>query len=312
MAEAAWTVVVRDLEALASAPDAAGRRLSRWLARGRSLSAPRAGWHAAVAWALTGDPEGECHWPPAPLTWREDFETPPPPGILRLDPVHLDASGARIGVITGDDLAVAPQDSAALATAVAEALGPDRAPRLGAPTRWYVTLEDLPECGWTAPDGLAAGDAVTALPRGGAARLGRLMATVEMCLHDHPVNRARRERGLPEINAAWPWGWGPVAPPPEPVARVLGDDPYGNALARLAGTPRGRDTALSAPPPAGGGAALWPRADARALVEDWLRPLVGTLLRGRVRRLRLVDAIGRAVELDRLAPLRLWRGEARW
>ncbi|MBN1615062.1 MAG: cofactor-independent phosphoglycerate mutase [Deltaproteobacteria bacterium] len=47
------------------------------------------------------------------------------------------------------------------------------------------------------------------LPKGdGAAEILSLMERSRGILHDHPVNRARREQGKRQANAIWPWGQG--------------------------------------------------------------------------------------------------------
>jgi 2,3-bisphosphoglycerate-independent phosphoglycerate mutase len=47
------------------------------------------------------------------------------------------------------------------------------------------------------------------LPAGdGAPELTELMTETQMFLHEHPVNRTRREQGKREANATWPWGQG--------------------------------------------------------------------------------------------------------
>ena len=47
------------------------------------------------------------------------------------------------------------------------------------------------------------------LPAGdGARELIKLMTETQTLLHEHPVNRTRREQGKREANATWPWGQG--------------------------------------------------------------------------------------------------------
>jgi hypothetical protein len=64
-----------------------------------------------------------------------------------------------------------------------------------------------------------------------AASLQRLVAEMEMWLHEHPVNRARARVRQRSINALWLWGGGaPLTPESAPVARsevkqaLFGDD----------------------------------------------------------------------------------------
>jgi hypothetical protein len=52
--------------------------------------------------------------------------------------------------------------------------------------------------------------------------LRRLQNEMQMLLYTHPINDARSERGLPTINAFWPWGLGSAtAAPSRPAQSVL-------------------------------------------------------------------------------------------
>jgi hypothetical protein len=73
-----------------------------------------------------------------------------------------------------------------------------------------------------------------------AASLQRLVAEMEMWLHEHPVNRARARVRQRSINALWLWGGGPPLTPEstsilrsEVKQAVFGDDPYLDGLVAL-------------------------------------------------------------------------------
>lgn len=87
------------------------------------------------------------------------------------------------------------------------------------------------------------------LPRGtAAAPLLRLTTEIEMWLHEHPLNEARRALGKPEVTALWLWGAvGRAIPTPAPAAASggareqgvplgFGADAYLGGLLRLVGS----------------------------------------------------------------------------
>jgi hypothetical protein len=58
----------------------------------------------------------------------------------------------------------------------------------------------------------------------------------QILLHQHPVNQARGERGLPPVNSLWFWGGGTLpAHVRTSLATVIGDDVLLGALAGRAG-----------------------------------------------------------------------------
>lgn len=91
----------------------------------------------------------------------------------------------------------------------------------------------------------------SSLPRGPrATTFKRLGAELEMWLHAHPLNEARRRRSELPVSTLWLWGGGPVSgqlsaagpvqvqtssAPPAPGVIAFGNDPYLAALASLSG-----------------------------------------------------------------------------
>jgi hypothetical protein len=65
------------------------------------------------------------------------------------------------------------------------------------------TLEPARSMGESVAEGMRGGT--------GAPALRRLGAEIEMWLHDHPLNDARKDRGEPPATGLWLWGGGPVA-----------------------------------------------------------------------------------------------------
>jgi hypothetical protein len=64
------------------------------------------------------------------------------------------------------------------------------------------TLEPARSMGESVADGMRGGT--------GAPALRRLGAEIEMWLHDHPLNHARKSRGEPPVTGLWLWGGGAV------------------------------------------------------------------------------------------------------
>jgi hypothetical protein len=88
----------------------------------------------------------------------------------------------------------------------------------------------------------AMGNSVAdAQPAGaGDPALRRLGAEIEMWLHEHPVNDARRRRGEAPVTGLWLWGGGPS---PVPRARVFGEPGEAAANTRQSGdAPQRRGT----------------------------------------------------------------------
>ncbi|MGE0081950.1 MAG: hypothetical protein AB7U81_11690 [Thiohalomonadaceae bacterium] len=136
---------------------------------------------------------------------------------------------------------------------------------------------------------------------------------VQMLLHGSAVNRAREARGMTPVNGLWLWGGGALpAPRPSPFAGIWGGDSLVRGLARLGNGPAPRALPAEASPVlgAGGGRQLivFPEdADLAALETRWFRPLLDALRRGRVSRVTVHGADGRAFATSRLDLWRFWR-----
>jgi hypothetical protein len=65
------------------------------------------------------------------------------------------------------------------------------------------------------------------MPAGaGAASFHRLQSEIQMLLHEHPVNEARRQRGQLVINTLWLWGGGTAGEVvTTKLPALVGDDP---------------------------------------------------------------------------------------
>jgi hypothetical protein len=185
--------------------------------------------------------------------------------------------------------------------------------------QWLVRAPEVLNAVTRHPD-LAVRDLASAMPTGpDAGALRRLMAELQMVLHEHPVNQRRARAGAPEVNAIWLHGLGSVAPRDggEPPPEAFGDEPYLRGLYKLHNRP------LQAPLQSAD--ELLVRKFKRVLVvvdattlqaleRRWLDRLMAAVRAGRIASLDLI--LDRwLIRLDRAASLKFWRRAlplARW
>lgn len=153
--------------------------------------------------------------------------------------VQPDLNGARL-LACGQMQLSMPE-----AQALAETLMPlfdeaGMALQVSAPDHWHVRLPaDASMPDFAAPEQALGEDLYYHLPQGVEGRSWRILLNeLQVILHQHPLNAARRERGLPPVNHLWLWGGGvlPVSVPTT-LTGVIGDDLLLTALAKRAGIP---------------------------------------------------------------------------
>jgi hypothetical protein len=106
------------------------------------------------------------------------------------------------------------------------------------PDRWHLRLPantPLPE--FSAPEQALGEDLSQHLPAGALGKRWRvLLNDIQVLLHQHPLNNARRARGLAPVNSLWLWGGGALpAPLTCALNGVVTDDLLLTALAARAG-----------------------------------------------------------------------------
>jgi hypothetical protein len=235
-------------------------------------------------------------WPVAPLSLLADGGDPGVGYWLCATPVHLQVRRDQVLMMPPRMLAVAPDESAALAAALAGHFAAE-GHEVHAPSAagWYLRCPAAPDLRTTSLD-LAAGRHVDPLLPTGRDRLvfHRWMNEAQMLLHEHPANVAREARGLPAINSVWLWGGGTLpAAATAPWPRVDSPRSVDRGLARLARVPDEPSGARANP------AGLHVAADGLTLADlerDWAAPLLEALARG---------------ELDRVDIATVAAGEAR-
>jgi len=106
------------------------------------------------------------------------------------------------------------------------------------PDRWHLRLPpNTPLPTFSAPEQALGEDLSQHLPQGAEGKRWRVLINdIQVLLHQHPLNNARRARGLAPVNSLWLWGGGALAPPlPSTLTGVISDDLLLTALATRAG-----------------------------------------------------------------------------
>ncbi|MBP6077620.1 MAG: hypothetical protein KA505_02320 [Xanthomonadales bacterium] len=183
----------------------------------------------------------------AALTRRVDAPDDHDGRWLRADPCHLRVETAGVRMLACGGLRI-PEDELPMFEAALRPLFDEAGWRFHAatPDRWYVQPDPLhPPIGGGTPEQVLGAYIDDALPPGDGGRVTRRwLNELQMALHDHALNRARRERSLPEINSLWLHGDG-VAPNAwsTRVAAVMSRDPLVLGCADVAGIPVRHDLA---------------------------------------------------------------------
>jgi hypothetical protein len=141
------------------------------------------------------------------------------------------------------------------------------------------------------------------LPRGrDAGSIRRLQSEIEMWLHSHPVNEARRARRELKISGLWLWGFGavPKSLPTESIS-ALGEDPVFSAYEAKPGS-----VANLLITPASPGEEAW-----QALASLWLSDAFKDLRAGNIEALYL-SAGFKLFEIRRQQLSRFWRRARPW
>ncbi len=189
----------------------------------------------------------QIDWPVAPLALAGDGGTPGTDYWLRADPVHLRAHNDGLILLAPETLDITEQESRELTAALngqfaTEGLGLHAAH----PRRWYLKMPQAPKIHTVALKQAVGRDVNYLLPEGEERlRWHRIFNTVQMLLHSHPVNTARTNRGMAEVNSLWFWGGGTLPAASSPFDVLHSDDPLALGLGRLAGV-------IVAPLPVGG------------------------------------------------------------
>lgn len=228
---------------------------------------------------------------------------------LSADPawVEPDLSGARL--LACGNMGLSAADAQTLAEPLL-ALFADSGLQLllTAPDRWHLRLPPgsaVPK--FPVPEQALGDSLLQHLPQGPEGRRWRILQNeVQVLLHQHPLNSARRAAGLPPVNSLWFWGAGVLpAVVCSELAGVIGEDALLRALAARAGvSQRPCDAAHLEAATAGWLVDLQDRLVSEIDASWW--PILDALARRQP--LRLSFASGERWQLAPWHRLRFWRG----
>lgn len=214
--------------------------LSLLLARGRCIAGPAQTLEAQACALLNVRPDAHGELPFAALSWLADTGVRPDGPLLRADPVYLRADQTQVRLFHAEQLGIERADADALiATLNAHFTQDGLAFGAPLPYRWYARLPAAARMQTTPLSAINGQPIGEALPTGADARLWRQrLNEVQMLLHEHPVNVARRARRQPPVNGVWFWGGAEL---PGTIAadytEIAGDNAVVAGLAKLAGVP---------------------------------------------------------------------------
>jgi len=179
---------------------------------------------------------------------------------------------------------------------------------------WFICAAHALQVTTSPPEAAATNDLSTVMPHGeDAPALRRLMTELQMLLHDHPVNEVRARRGLPAVNAIWPWGGGLAAEMKvsSDLPLALSIDSFALGLYRLSGSqiqssPKDAQDLMQTIGAIPRALLVMPFDDLQVLDSQWLAPLSRALAQGRLSRLDLV-VDGWHVDVRRADLRRFWR-----
>ncbi|MEM6514273.1 MAG: hypothetical protein AAF660_14785 [Pseudomonadota bacterium] len=189
----------------------------------------------------------------AATRYREDADKLADVWVAAADPVYLEP---RLDHLCLMAQAVDADERTALVDHLNDHLGGDGWSFVVAGSGIYL-LADAPFATSAYPTSLIDGLLPNQyLPAGdGADDFRRRLAEIEMCLHEHPLNDRRQQRGARVVNSLWLWGGGTaLMPEPKSLPVLCSDDSLLRGLWTLYGAEaRGR---LDSPPADGAACVL--------------------------------------------------------
>lgn len=132
---------------------------------------------------------------------------------LKIDPVQLIADRDSLVLVPAKDLGITEAESQALLEAFNQHFAEDSVQlAYASPTSWYLSIVQSVDIQTVSIEDLSYKPLNDAMPKGNAATYWKkLINETQMLFFSHPVNEARREKNMPEINSIWPWGEGMFA-----------------------------------------------------------------------------------------------------
>lgn len=290
--------------------------LMRWLMRGDRLDNASRGRDAALRgfFALPG-----AAVPVAALLREHLMHDAGEYVWLCADPAYVRAevNGARL-LACGDELGLTREEAESLAQPLRPLFGDAGVPlEITTPASWCLRQPretQLPP--FAAPETALGADLLDQLPQGDAGRRWRaLFNEVQVILHAHSVNAARRGRGQMPVNALWFWGAGALPMwVKSSLTALVSNDEVACALAGRAGVMVEPATlaaldAFNSSRPRGDDRPLFDldRFDPALIERDWLPRISNALRRGRVKDIGIAFVSGERFRIRRWHRWRVWR-----
>jgi hypothetical protein len=161
--------------------------------------------------------------------------------VYRAAPVHLRPDRDRLLLFAGDALSLSEAEATAICRDFNRTFLDDGL-ELGCHAgEWILQADAAPGPDLPALSAVAGRYLDMVIPDDTDSRpWRRLLNVVQMFLFDHPVNRAREDRGEPAVNGLWFWAGGQAlqGAVTSAVKRIIGDDPLAGAMARTLGVSR--------------------------------------------------------------------------
>ncbi|WP_321323274.1 hypothetical protein [Thiomicrorhabdus sp.] len=157
---------------------------------------------------------------------------------ISVDPVQMIPDRDTLVLIPGKSLQITEDESKQLLTAFNEHFAEDGVQLVWANTHhWYLSIVQAVDLHTTELEKVSYQSVNPYYPTGNAAQYWRqLLNETQMLFYTHPVNEARREQGLPEINSVWVWGEGKIDFSKLNIrqdAAIWSDEPYLQGMAKL-------------------------------------------------------------------------------
>lgn len=129
---------------------------------------------------------------------------------IKLDPVQLIADRDSLILIPAKDLNISEQESRDLLDAFNQHFAVENVQlEYASKDSWFLNIAQEVDVQTTSIEDLAYKPLDDAYPKGNAATYWKkLLNETQMLFYTHPVNEARREQNLPEINSVWAWAEG--------------------------------------------------------------------------------------------------------
>ncbi len=307
--------------------------LSRLLDRADVTQVDASGLESTFIQVVIGDNHSVSHaWLMRQGEQDEQADLPAQRVWLRADPVHMQADRDNIVLFAAQELAIQQEEADSLIAELnATYADLDWVFEATDPQRWYLHIPTSPRIRCTPLADMIGRNVRDRMPDG-EDRLfwHRTLNEIQMLFYQSPVNLARRESGVSEINSVWIWGNGEQALPAPALKQdqtdlfqLWGEDVLLRGLAivsdiRIKPLPEHANAWFDSQP-SGNQLVLLPglvqdhdRETDSAMVlqqyeQDWFAPLLAMLRSRQIDVIEIWPCNGKVYRVTRSMLLRFWR-----